>query len=845
MKKNLLAILLAVIMVAAVIFIAAPATKAETIEADYTAVEKVIGENTVVQVVDAHGDKITEITDNNKVLNLNGLDATISIKKGVTLTIVDTKFMEGDWDLTGNSAGTLTLDEGSGGTINAWAQFNDYKYLAVKSENGTYSAHPFNIMVSSKGVNTHSAKIIVGITVIADNVVADLIDKGEFGLHNTTLDNQPNHEEYDNRYAKHWAKFDGKNGLRVYFDLNNSLSKDVLTEDRSNEYGAYIKVNAGYDKEVIVDSKTTTTVTPTDILTDLNEKAGRFSLAQKLKMQAMINRTVDGDEVAYLESYCENFIPQNYTLSFENTDNRTEFSSEKQVWEQNGIIFTNEKAASTTNIADYSNPVRLYKSSSVTIAASGITQIVIVSDDEKEDYKTALETSLTEAGHTWVNSDSTYTITFTEAVDSITFSLAGQARFNSITVTAYPPCEHKYEITSETQATCTEDGLKVETCSKCEGIKETVIKATGEHTYQNGECTGCGIEEGNTEAQEQWTLADLADIKSTDIVVIVWIKGDTLYALSSANGASSAPTAEIVKVDGDKLTDNIADDIKWNITNNSGNLTIYPNGTTATWLYCTATNNGVRVGTNTNNVFTIDATSGYLKNTATNRYLGVYTTNPDVRCYTSTTTNIADQTLAFYVCNTGTSGGETPENPETPACQHTNTTETVTATCTAAGSKTVTCNDCGEVVSTEEIAALGHTTDNGTCGNCGLTIGGNTEPTVVLAITKDDFNTTSYAANNNTKTEGDYSYTSYQVMNQSSTMQWQSKKGYITLSSNPFVKLEIKVTAGSYTVTVGGTTVTGTTSNGVTTYDLSNLTGEVKIAVGNSTGKVEYIKFYK
>ena len=39
-----------------------------------------------------------------------------------------------------------------------------------------------------------------------------------------------------------------------------------------------------------------------------------------------------------------------------------------------------------------------------------------------------------------------------------------------------------------------------------------------------------------------------------------------------------------------------------NIVNSNGNLTIYVNGTTDTWMYCTATNNGVRVGTNANKV---------------------------------------------------------------------------------------------------------------------------------------------------------------------------------------------------------------------------------------------------
>ena len=114
-----------------------------------------------------------------------------------------------------------------------------------------------------------------------------------------------------------------------------------------------------------------------------------------------------------------------------------------------------------------------------------------------------------------------------------------------------------------------------------------------------------------------------------------------------------------------------------------------------------------------------------------------------------------------------------------------------------------------------------------------------------LEITKEDFNSTSYAANNNAKTENGYTYTSNQVMNQQSVMQWQKNTGYIVFSNNEFTKLEIKVIASTFTVTVGGTEVTGTTEGDVTTYNLTGLTGELKISVGSTTGKVDYLRFYK
>ena len=105
-----------------------------------------------------------------------------------------------------------------------------------------------------------------------------------------------------------------------------------------------------------------------------------------------------------------------------------------------------------------------------------------------------------------------------------------------------------------------------------------------------------------------------------------------------------------------------AENIIWYVGVDGNNRIFYKDSGKATWLYCTATNNGVRVGTNTNKAFTFE--SNYLKHVETGRYVGVYTTNPDWRCYTSINTNIQGQTFQFFV-KTGESGGE--EGGETPA----------------------------------------------------------------------------------------------------------------------------------------------------------------------------------
>ena len=165
---------------------------------------------------------------------------------------------------------------------------------------------------------------------------------------------------------------------------------------------------------------------------------------------------------------------------------------------------------------------------------------------------------------------------------------------------------------------------------------------------------------GGGEGECSWKETAIGNIADDDIVVITMTTSSgTTYAMSNDNG-TSAPPATSVTVSGSTLTSDIADNLKWNITNNAGSLTIYPNGTTSTWLYCTNSNNGVKVGTGTANEFTINDGYLYTSQTTDARYVGVYTTNPDWRCYTSTTSNIANQTLKFYVYTCDGGGGDEP-----------------------------------------------------------------------------------------------------------------------------------------------------------------------------------------
>ena len=125
---------------------------------------------------------------------------------------------------------------------------------------------------------------------------------------------------------------------------------------------------------------------------------------------------------------------KNATLSFSSTANRVSQTTSAQIWSQNGVTVTNNKAASTSNVANYSNPARFYASSELIVEAKGITKIVF--DCNSTSYATALKNSIgTVSGASVSVSSDKVTVTFSSAVDSFKIAkLTAQVRMDSITV---------------------------------------------------------------------------------------------------------------------------------------------------------------------------------------------------------------------------------------------------------------------------------------------------------------------------------------------------------------------------------------------------------------------------
>ena len=212
------------------------------------------------------------------------------------------------------------------------------------------------------------------------------------------------------------------------------------------------------------------------------------------------------------------------TITFDaSKTQRVSFSSTAQVWASENVTFTNNKASSTTNVGDYTNPVRLYAGSEVVIEAPGtITSVTIVSDGTSK-YKTALQNALTTAGITPTVSGNNYTFALTS--DTVTLKFTAQARFKSIAVTyealAEGDCAHENATpTGGFDATCTEDGEASFICDDCGEEFTEVIKATGHNSVDNI-CTECGeLEFPEPTLAEAVAMADGTKVFLRDVVVV-------------------------------------------------------------------------------------------------------------------------------------------------------------------------------------------------------------------------------------------------------------------------------------------------------------------------------------
>ena len=125
------------------------------------------------------------------------------------------------------------------------------------------------------------------------------------------------------------------------------------------------------------------------------------------------------------------------SLSLSDVANRTTSTESQQVWEENGVTLTYSKGSYNSGLAEYANPIRLYKNTEFTVAYPGMTKLVFnCATTSYQDYVTPLVTALQSmSGVTVEKNGEIVTVTFAAPTDSLTVSLtAGQVRVYSIDV---------------------------------------------------------------------------------------------------------------------------------------------------------------------------------------------------------------------------------------------------------------------------------------------------------------------------------------------------------------------------------------------------------------------------
>lgn len=135
------------------------------------------------------------------------------------------------------------------------------------------------------------------------------------------------------------------------------------------------------------------------------------------------------------------------SISFASLTNRTEYSTDIQVWENTAgtLVFTNKKANSITDVFATADPVRIYQGSTVEIEFPGITKVVFHSETNQpdsfekpkafyDDLKTNLESSFPDATVIGDDENATVTLTLSSPSNFIYFIASKQLRFVSIDV---------------------------------------------------------------------------------------------------------------------------------------------------------------------------------------------------------------------------------------------------------------------------------------------------------------------------------------------------------------------------------------------------------------------------
>ncbi len=161
---------------------------------------------------------------------------------------------------------------------------------------------------------------------------------------------------------------------------------------------------------------------------------------------------------------------------------------------------------------------------------------------------------------------------------------------------------------------------------------------------------------------QTWEKVSLTDLTTDDVFVIVGTISNKTYALpNTETNKKPAAVAITISTDGNQITGDVTDNLKWNIEKSEEKYTFYPNVNKKAWLYSSSTSTNLGIGsTGTNKTFKYVAISSKqyegLLNTSTNRYICIYSNN-DWRAYANN--NITATKISYYKYTTSSTSSAT------------------------------------------------------------------------------------------------------------------------------------------------------------------------------------------
>ena len=440
------------------------------------------------------------------------------------------------------------------------------------------------------------------------------------------------------------------------------------------------------------------------------------------------------------------------TISFRDAAHRVSQTTAQQVWTNGGITLTNNKTSNSSDVVADVNPAKFYAKSLVRIDGTSIQSILFTCSSSA--YATALVNSLKNS-YDATASGTNVTVTFETPVDSIEFNCSAQFRLYEMTVTCAvsASCQHSSTTTTTTPATCTTAGTTIITCNDCKEVVSTTTTtpATG-HNYVSGVCSVCGHETSSGSGTEPTPTDPLGLVGKQFYIATQRTTSGNYFYMTSNLGTASTKRYQAVDSGLSTLPTSITTPAEGYVFgfvyNNDDTYSIFVvNGGSSNYLGHSSGNSGILVAASSALKLTVEYSNGtytiHYASSDAERYLALNGTSGynyfafyksgqkqnlsliEVKTgcsHTSTTTTTINAT-----CTTAGTTTVTCDNcdkiisSETiPATGHQNkTTTTVDATCTAAGSTTVTCDDCHTIISSETIPVKEHNYYNGVCKDCG------------------------------------------------------------------------------------------------------------------------------